>query len=288
MKLFSTPLYDAASEGAAAAAAAAGAAKPWYEGADPELVGHITNKGWKDKPVNEVALDAVKSHREAERLIGAPASQLVRLPTDPTDEVGWNSVWQRLGAPANGKEGYDFSSIKNEKGEAVVSPVIDRVREVAATLKLPKETATRLATELVKFDNERTNETKAQNEVRLAEGRAALQKNWGTNFEVNKIVAQSAAAKLGVAPEAVAALESVVGYDKVMEMFRTIGTKIGEAKFIGATGDDANPGVMSVDQAKARLAELKGDTEWSKRYLTGGAPERRTMDGLIAIIASAG
>ena len=47
-------------------------------------------------------------YREAEKLIGAPASQLLRLPADPSKDMdGMKAVWQRLGAPSDAKE-YDF------------------------------------------------------------------------------------------------------------------------------------------------------------------------------------
>ena len=46
-------------------------------------------------------------------------------------------------------------------------------------------------------------------------------------------------------------LKKLVGYAQVMEMFRTIGTKIGEDRFImspnGGTGAD---GIMTRDQAQ--------------------------------------
>ena len=98
-----------------------------------------------------------------------------------------------------------------------------------------------------------------------------------------QFVAKQAAAKLGVTPEQVAALEQTVGYAKVMEMFRDIGTKIGEAKFVSSTGPTG--GIMTREQAVAKRAELMGDTNWAKRYLDGGAPEAREMNALLVLIA---
>ena len=260
---------------------------PWYTGADAELVGHITNKGWNTKPVNDVALEAIKAHREAEKFIGAPASQLVRLPTDPNDEAGWNGVYQKLGAPAD-KTGYDFAEVKNAKGEPVTGKVIDSVREIAAALHLPKAAAVRLAQEVLKLDVGRSTEDAAAHEARLIEQRAALDKNWGNNKAINFAIAKEAAAKLGIEPEAVAALEGVIGYDKVMEAFRKIGVAVGEAGFKGGGDpqDPNSPKIMSVDQAKARLTELKNDNAWAARYMAGGNAEVREMNNLHTIIAS--
>jgi hypothetical protein len=50
-----------------------------------------------------------KAHREAEKLIGAPASEMIRIPKDPNDAEGWRQVRSRLGVPADEK-GYDFAA----------------------------------------------------------------------------------------------------------------------------------------------------------------------------------
>lgn len=260
------------------------APKPWFDGADAELVGHLKNKGWDTKPANEVALTAVKAHREAEKFIGAPADKLIRLPTEASDEKGWNDVWAKLGAPAD-KSGYDFTSIKDAAGAARTGAVIDAAREIAAELHLPKDVATRLADRFVKFTDAQATETKSVNEAKLVEQRAALDKNWGANAAVNREIAKTAATKLGVPPEAVTALESVIGYDKVMEMFRTVGVQMGEARFIQ---DPQNPStnIMSKDQARARINELKADEAYVTSYLAGDAAKVREMGALHLILSS--
>lgn len=256
----------------------------WYEGQDPTLVGHITNKGWADKPVNEVAVEAIKAHLNAERLIGAPSDQVVRIPK-ADDEAAQNQFWQKLGFPATGKEGYDFSAIKGPDGAPLKTPTIDQVREIAGALRLPQATALRLAEELTKFETGRLTADQAERTAKLGEQKKALADNWGQNFEANMLVARAAAKAIGIDPEVVGALEGVIGYDKIMEAFRTLGTKLGEDKLIVPPNDPTKGGVMSKDQAKARLEELKRDEAFTKRYLAGGAPEAREMTSLIAIIA---
>src|SRR5437879_5504237 len=109
---------DAAAAAAAAAAALANSnTASWHQGADAETLGHIQNRGWQDKPANEVALAAIKAHREAEKLIGVPADQLLRLPVSTADAEAWKPVWQKLGAPVDAA-GYDFTPIKTAAGEA--------------------------------------------------------------------------------------------------------------------------------------------------------------------------
>jgi hypothetical protein len=142
--------------------------------------------------------------------------------------------------------------------------------------------ATRVMTAVVKQMDAADKDDAADAASKLAESQAALHKNWGPNFEVYRIIAQQAAKALGVAPDAVSALEHVVGYEKVMDMFRAIGSKIGEDKFF--TGNSGSPNVMTREMAVARRAELLADKDWSKRYSDGGKRELNELMALQKII----
>jgi hypothetical protein len=255
----------------------------WYgDKLDAELVGHIQNRGWHNKPVNEVAIEAIKSHREAEKHMGVPAERLIRLPANMTDREAMKPVWQKLGAPTDAKD-YDFSAVKNAAGEVINPKLADAIRGVAAELSLPKDAAPAVASAIIKHLDGLNAETTALSTEALNKERDALKANWGNNFEAHKVVAKAGAAKLGIDPEAVEALEKVVGYAKVMEAFRRVGALSGEDKFFD--GGPNNPGTMTREQAVARKAELQRDAEWSKRYLAGGSAEGREMQALITIIA---
>jgi len=74
------------------------------------------------------------------------------------------------------------------------------------------------------MDRRYRRDCRAHRETYRAEGGA--EKELGTERSGEPFSSrQRAAAALGVPPETVSALESVIGYDKVMEMFRMIGTK---------------------------------------------------------------
>ena len=83
-----------------------------------------------------------------------------------------------------------------------------------------------------------------------------------------------------------ASLEGVIGYDKIMEMFRSIGEKIGEDKFIksGAPGNQGGP--MTREQAVAKKADLMSDPVWKAAYLNGDQQKLREMLALNTIISS--
>ncbi len=257
----------------------------WHTGianADPELIGHITNKGWHEKPVAEAAYEAAKAHRDAEKLIGVPANQLVRLPTDAADEAGWSNVWARLGAPKDAKD-YDFTPVKNAKGDPIDAKLADVVRAAAAKYHLPKDAAAGLAQEFIKFNDTNSAAATVEEQAKLADEYKALDTNWGANKDANMFVAKKAAQALGVSPETVQALEKQIGYAKVMEMFRAIGSKIGEDKFV--TSDRPAGGVMTREQAQAKLSELKHDTAWANRFLAGDVAAKREMEALTILIS---
>ena len=256
---------------------------PWHQGkADAETLGHWQNKGWKLDDPAEIAIAATKAHREAEKLIGAPASEMIRVPK-VGDEVGIKAMWQRLGVPADAKE-YDFAALKTADGKVSDEALDATLRASFSKVNIPKDAAAQLAADIVKHFNGVKSAADAENTANLAKEREALGKNWGANVEANKLVASRAAAALGVGADEIAALEKVVGYAKTMEMFRNIGSKIGEAKFIG--GDQNKPGIMSREQAIAKKGELMADTEWVKRYTAGGmkSAEFRELEALLTII----
>lgn len=274
-------MSEAPDTGAAAAAAAAAAAKPWYEGADAELIGHIQTKGWHDKPVNEVALAAIQAHRQAEKYVGAPEERLIKLPATTDDAEGWKAVWTKLGAPADAKD-YDFTNIKVDD-KPVEGPLVDFFREQAAALHLPKEAAASLLDAFFKHQNSTATAAAADKTAALAEEHKVLDANWGANKEGNLYLAKKGAEKLGLDAAAVDALENIAGYAKCMEALRKVGEISGEAKFISGSGMTKD-GLMTREQATARKAELMADKAWTDKYLAGDAAANREMTSLLTLI----
>lgn len=262
------------------------AAEPWFKGVagvDDTMVGHWQNRGWDKKTAAEAAVEATKAWKEAEKFVGVPADQIVRLPKDAADETGWNTVYTRLGRPADAK-GYDLSAVKRADGTALDEATSEFIRDRAFKLNLPKDKAVELATEIVKREDGARAAADVEKQAKLAEQKTNLDKNWGANRAANMFIAQRAAAALGVAPETVAALEGVIGYDKVMDMMLAIGQKIGEDKFVTST-NTTGAGVLTAAQAQARIAELKADPAYSKAYLAGDAVKKREMEALHRIVA---
>lgn len=265
-----------------------GGAAPWYQGIqglESDVIGHIQNRGWHTMTPAQAAAEAAKAHREAERFLGVPKEQLVRLPKDAADEAGWNEVYSRLGQPKDAKE-YDFSGVKFTDEAVLDTGDQDWLRQVATDLHLSKDAATKLAGHLVKHLEAGETTVAAESTAKLAEQRAELDRNWGANKEQNMFLAKQGAQKLGFDPDAIGALEQTFGYAKVMEAMRRVGQAGMEGKFVENQGAGAGgSGVTTRDQAVARKGELMRDASWQERYLAGDATAVREMRSLNVIIA---
>lgn len=257
---------------------------PWYQGVagvDETMVSHWANKGWDKLSAPELAVKASSAWKEAEKLIGVPADQVVRLPSD-ANAPEWGGVYNRLGRPDTA-DGYDFKDLKFSDGTEIGEDFIKAISPLAHKVGVSKAGMRELTDGIIKFLDSSESAEAAESAATLEAQKAALDKNWGTNKAANLLVAQAAIRALGWDPAMVSALESVVGYDKIMEGLRTLGTRLGEHNFIG--GGPNNPtGVMTRDQAVAKRTDLMKDKEWVTRYMNGGSAETREMQALTKII----
>ncbi len=259
-------------------------APAWHAGVDADILGHWQNKGWKIDDPKEIALAATKQAREAEKHFGVPADQLLKMPKADAKPEDIKAFYQRLGAPADPKD-YDFNGIKFN-GEDLEAGFADTMRGLLNAAYVSKDKAGPFVSGVVKWLEDADKAESAVGTAKLAEEKASLAKNWGTNYDFNHLKAMEGARIAGVSPETVKAMENVMGYAGVMEHFRRIGMTGSEDIFIerGATGG-GNP--TTREGAMARKAELMADTAWGERYTKGGQQEKREMDALNIMIDGA-
>lgn len=273
--------FDEAGDAAAAsAAAAAAAAKPWHDGADPAVKGFWETKGLKLDSPRDFALKLTEMYQGAERLIGVPADQIVKLPKADAKPEDLRAFYERLGAPKEAKD-YDLSAVKDET-------LSTAIRNSAHAAGLPKEAASAVAKALAAALDTKTSTENALLTAKLEEQKANLQKNWGDKYAYNHLQAMEGARRLfGMDPEAVKALEGVVGFDRIMEACRKVGAGTREDTFVerGASGPAGD--VTTLEGAKEKKAQLMTDKEWVARYLNGGAAEKREMSRLNSMITGA-
>jgi hypothetical protein len=247
-------------------------------------VGYLQNKGWDKLAPDKAALAALKSYREAEKHLHTPPDLLVRMPKDANDTENWNKLHARLGVPSDAKE-YDFSAVKFSDGSALDDKFVETMREAAKRSGIAKDKAPELVQSVVKFMENAEQTDNVEYETKLNAERETLRLNWGSNSTANMMIAEAAAAKLGVKPEAVSALEKQVGYAAVMEMFRNIGVRMGEDKFIASAGGQGGGGLMSREQAAATLQEKQADQLWTKALFSGDRTAALEFQNLTRLAA---
>lgn len=274
-------------------------AETWFSGWAPEDVGYLQTKGWDKPDPAAAALETVKAYREFERFRGVPQSEIARVPTDPNDADGWKSLYRRLGAPET-PDKYDFSGIKFDD-ERLTTSFSDKLRATAAELNMPKDMAERVAKATAEVI-EGYGQTVAQEmDTRRADLKAALEANWGQNFDAFRVVsdrgAEAIASKMGAGfgekvPELLAmAVENGLG-EVMTEMFRVIGVGLGEDRYVQDPSGTRQ--ALTPQQAVSQLQELlgngkpgSGDADFIRKYQTGDLTARKQVAALNAIIAAA-
>jgi len=255
---------------------------PWHQSLDNDIKSYSLKKGYDLSDPAKAFAFAAKGHMEAEKYLGVPPQQLLRLPADVNDEAGWNAIYQRFGKPID-KSGYDFSKVKFADGSDIDASFADFMREKAFEMHLPTTSAAALAQGFAGYMEQKQKIENEQAAAKLTEEKAQLQKDWGNQYEFNRQTAVQGAQKLKVTAEDVAALEKVVGYARVMEMFRKVGSGSNEDVFV--QGKQGGEFMTTAQTAQARLNELMANQQWAQR-LTQNEPEaRREFEQLTRLIS---
>jgi hypothetical protein len=116
--------------------------------------------------------------------------------------------------------------------------------------------------------------------------KAELTKNWGTNFDFNKMKAIEGARRLGISEDGVRALEGQIGYSAVMEAMRKIGVGTTEATFVERGAGNGSNGLVPTTRegAISRRAALMADKDWGKRFISGDTQAAQEMLALNTLI----
>lgn len=264
----------------------------WFAGLDAEIVGKAQAKGWDMSDPAKAFAAATSAYSGAEKLVGAPPDKVLRMPEASADAAALDAFWQKLGAPKDGKE-LDFAPIKGAGDKPFDEKLADVLRSTAVTSRAPKDVVLSVAKALqTHFDNEAAS-AKTIRDGQIAADKTALETSWGANRDRNMFIANQALEKLAAAaqlpPEKASAawdaLSKVggIGAASALEMLRVIGMQMGEDRFVNSGGPGGNNLPMTREAAQAEIKSLKGDPVFTKRYLEGGAEEKKRMDALHRI-----
>jgi len=231
-------------------------------GVDDAGINLVNDRQWKSPA------DLLKSYTNLEKLTGVPADKLIRIPKD-NDPAAWNEVYTKLGRP--------------ESAEKYVIPIPegqpkDFANEAAKWFHeagLPQSSVTKIAEKwngFVEAQQKATMEKQAQeNQVQIND----LKKAWGPNYEQNAAIVDRAAETFGMNQDQLSALKDVLGPKGAMEFLHNIGSKIATESTKDPAGmTQRGEFTMSPDQAKAKIAQLKGDRSFSQLFVSQDPKQR--------------
>lgn len=252
---------------AAGAPAAGGApAADWLTGLDEGTRGFVTNKGWKNTS------EVLGSYQNLEKLIGAPADKIVKLPAHD-DIEGWKGVHAKLGCPQTPND-YGFNADPQKGGNKEFADWAGKnFHELGLSLKQGQNLAAKFDEYLVAGKTAQD----AATATKLQEGAAAIKKEWGAAYDQNVQIAKRGAAAMGVDKATLDKIESAIGFDGVMKLFHGMGAKTGEASFVAGAGGN---GALTPAAAMDQISALKADPGFVKRYASGDAEAKQKMHHL--------
>jgi hypothetical protein len=252
-----TPVNGTSSASADAAAA------PWFASIEsPELRGYTENKAWKTPG------DAVQAYRELEKLHGAPADQLLRIPPKDAKPDDVAAFYEKLGRPKTAEE-YKLVGADGTGAD----PLVQRMGPGMHQLNLTVAQAKGLNEIYLAAVNEAQ---QAQDQVlqqKLEAEETALHQTWPDPvYQQNKQMARNAARSYGVKQEQIDQLEKVLGFADTMKLFFEIGARQGEGPYIEGNSNVGNRGfnTRSPEAARAEIARLTSDKDFRQKWLVDG------------------
>jgi hypothetical protein len=255
------------------APAPAPAAFDWTQhGLDTEALGYVQTKGWKGPA------DVRQSYRGAEKLIGVPPEQVIKLPGAKDAPEAWNPVWERLGRPATA-DGYKLP-VPEGADPAFAKAAAGWFHEAG----IPAAAAEKIAAKWNEHAAGLTAGTATARAAAQTADETQLKGEWRTNYDTNVGLAQRAAQAFGLDKATLGKMEDALGFGGLMKMMHNIGSKLGtDDKFVAGDGKGGFAGGETAQQAVSKIAQLRGDKGFVDRFIKGDTEARREMTRLHQI-----
>lgn len=254
--------------GSAGASGGSAGTTDWTSTLNDDLKGFVQTKGFKDPGA------VLDSYKNLEKLMGAPRERLMTIPDKDDDKAGWDNIYSRLGRPADAN-GYDIKLDDNAATPEFKDFIKSTMHELGITKKQGEALMGKYG-EFFKGQVEKMNQTNAQTTESQV---ASLKKEWGAAHDQNIQTAKSAAVAFKLDAAKIDALEAALGYDGVMKFLNEIGSRMGTHQFIDG-GKGGGGGALTPAAAKAKINELKNDSAFTHKFLSGDMSAKTEMENL--------
>jgi hypothetical protein len=240
----------------------------WYDAFPEEVRGLVQTKGWQS-PV-----DAIQSYTNLEKFLGADkAGRGLVLPKDDASADEWSQVYDRLGRPKSPDE-YKLP-VPDGGNPEFAKAAAGKFHELGLTAKQ--------AQQLTEWFNETSNGAMSSQQNEIAQNAERqmmeLQQEWGKEFDANIEAGRRAARQFGVGEDMLTKMENALGTKDMLKFFANVGKGMGEDAFVD--GQSSGKFGMSPEAARVRITQLKGDKEWTAKYLAGNADAKSELERLM-------
>jgi len=241
----------------------------WYDSIqDTQIKEWASVKGLKSPEA------AAQTAWHLEKLLGADkAGRGVIWPKDETDVDGWSGIYNKLGRPES-PDGYGLS-VEEGQDDSFLKAITPKMHELGLT----KKQAQGLADVNNQFLAKHNEAIESEWAEKSNEQFAALQKEWGNDFERNAEMAKRALNYAGLTKDQGVALERALGVDVASKMLSFFGANYVEH----ASPGHFNTGGDNTASARARISDLKQDADFAKRLYNGDASAKSEWDKLHTI-----
>lgn len=250
-------------------------APAWFPDATAEDIAHLANRGW-DKADN-AAKAIYQGYRAAEKLIGAEKmGNTVVLPSETADQATKDTFYNRLGRPVSAdKYGIDVKTIAGMP-EAVATKFVAKMHATGLT--------TTQAKAVVEWNNSEHAALAAahveNSRILGAQQTEKLKQEWGGAYDQNVQIVNETAPKLGIGKDVLLKMKAVFGTDGAMKFIHSLGTKVGEGRFIGGDNGGRNNdpnGALTPEQAKLELDKYMKTDEFKKAAVNKYDPNHKAV-----------
>ena len=249
----------------------------WANGVAPEVGAWLLNKKFADPQA------ALTSSYHLERMLG---QDKIPLPKDASDKAGWDAVWAKLGRPEKPEAYFEGAADVWPEGFTPDPKLLEGFQKIAHEIGLNTTRARALAKwqiEAASAQGADPAATEAAFEAQSTAEYEALRREQGPKFDALVADFQRAGRFVDATTDEIALIERAIGTKRTIEIMAKLGGAFGkEMPFV----DGKTPGgIPTPEQARARIADLKKDQAFVKRYTTGDAAALKEMTDLHAIAA---
>lgn len=241
-------------------------AATFYDGiGDADLKGWVQGKNWSD--ISAMAT----SHRNLEKMIGAPAEEIVRLGRAPDAETIRN-LQTRLGLPDDASE-YE---IVTTEGLPVDQGFMDAMRSAFHKQGFTADQVKGFTKDYADYMSAVVTQQGKDYAANAAAEDAQLRQEFGNGYDTQLNRASTTANLLGFTPEVIDAMESAMGYGNVIKFFAGLSSKFSEDNFRGGEGSTSGFGfTMTPAEARSEWNRLSADPAFSKALMDRTHPQHK-------------